>query len=45
MREANRVPLEGLGEDGEPIPEASGTGVYVERKSRAAAWPQSRIGP
>jgi predicted RNase H-like HicB family nuclease len=31
MRAAIAFHLEGLGEDGEPIPEPSGPGVYVER--------------
>jgi predicted RNase H-like HicB family nuclease len=30
------VHLEGLAEDGEPIPEPSGPGVYVERAAAAA---------
>jgi hypothetical protein len=29
-------PFEGLAADGEPLPEASGPGVYVERKHAAA---------
>ena len=37
MREAIAFHLEGLTEDGAPIPEPSGPGVYVERKPRAAA--------
>jgi predicted RNase H-like HicB family nuclease len=31
MRAAVALHLEGLAEDGEPIPEPSGPGVYVER--------------
>jgi predicted RNase H-like HicB family nuclease len=31
MRPAIALHLEGLAEDGEPIPEPSGPGVYVER--------------
>jgi predicted RNase H-like HicB family nuclease len=31
MRAAIALHLEGLAEDGEPIPEPSGPGVYVER--------------
>lgn len=30
IREAIRVHLEGLGQDGEPVPEARSTGDYVE---------------
>ncbi|MGH3046831.1 MAG: type II toxin-antitoxin system HicB family antitoxin [Gaiellaceae bacterium] len=37
MREAIAFHLEGLAEDGDPLPESSGPGVYVERKPRAAA--------
>lgn len=37
MRGAIAFHLEGLAEDGEPIPEPSGPGVYIERKPRAAA--------
>jgi predicted RNase H-like HicB family nuclease len=37
MREAIAFHLEGLAEDGEPLPEPSGPGVYVERKPPAAA--------
>ena len=37
MRAAIALHLEGLTEDGEPIPEPAGPGVYVERKPRAAA--------
>lgn len=31
MREALAFHLEGIAEDGEPLPEPSGPGVYVER--------------
>jgi predicted RNase H-like HicB family nuclease len=37
MRAAIALHLEGIVEDGGEIPEPSGPGVYVERKSRAAA--------
>lgn len=37
MREALAFHLEGLAEDGEPLPEPSGPGVYVERQPPAAA--------
>jgi predicted RNase H-like HicB family nuclease len=37
MRAAIALHLEGLAEDGVEIPSPSGPGVYVERKSRAAA--------
>lgn len=37
MRAAIALHLEGLVEDGGEIPEPSGPGVYVARKSRAAA--------
>ena len=37
MREAVAFHLEGLAEDGIPIPEPSGPGVYVERKAPTAA--------
>jgi len=37
MREAIAFHLEGLTEDGIPIPEPSGPGVYVERKAPTAA--------
>jgi len=33
MREAITFHLEGLAEDGAPIPEGSGSGVYVERSA------------
>jgi predicted RNase H-like HicB family nuclease len=36
MRAAIAFHLEGLAEDGEPLPEPSGPGVYVERKTAAA---------
>jgi predicted RNase H-like HicB family nuclease len=36
MRAAIALHLEGLTADGEPIPEPSGSGVYVERKPAAA---------
>jgi len=36
MRAAIALHLEGLAADGEPLPEASGPGVYVERKPAAA---------
>jgi predicted RNase H-like HicB family nuclease len=36
MRAAIAFHLEGLAEDGEPIPEPSGPGVYIERKPAAA---------
>jgi predicted RNase H-like HicB family nuclease len=37
MRSAIALHLEVMAEDGDPIPDPSGPGVYVERKSRAAA--------
>jgi predicted RNase H-like HicB family nuclease len=37
MRAAIALHLEGLSEDGEPIPEPSGPGVYVERPTPTAA--------
>ncbi len=37
MRGAIALHLEGIAEDGGEIPAPSGPGVYVERKSRAAA--------
>ncbi len=37
MRAAIALHLEGIVEDGGEIPAPSGPGVYVERKSRAAA--------
>jgi predicted RNase H-like HicB family nuclease len=37
MREAIAFHLEGLVKDGEPLPQPSGPGVYVERKPPAAA--------
>ncbi len=37
MRAAIAFHLEGLAEDGTPIPEPSGPGVYIERKTRTAA--------
>ena len=37
MRAAIAFHLEGLAEDGDPIPEPSGPGVYVERTTRTAA--------
>jgi predicted RNase H-like HicB family nuclease len=33
MREALAFHLEGMAEDGEPLPEPSGPGVYVERSA------------
>lgn len=36
MHAAIALHLEGLAEDGEPIPEPSGSGVYVERKPALA---------
>jgi predicted RNase H-like HicB family nuclease len=36
MRAAIAFHLEGLAEDGEPIPEPSGPGVYVERAAAVA---------
>jgi predicted RNase H-like HicB family nuclease len=36
MRAAITLHLEGLAEDGEPTPEPSGPGVYVERATAAA---------
>lgn len=35
MRAAIALHLEGLAADGEPIPEPSGPGVYVERTAAA----------
>jgi predicted RNase H-like HicB family nuclease len=37
MRAAIAFHLEGIAEDGEPLPDPSGPGVYVERRSPAAA--------
>jgi len=37
MREAIALHLEGLAEDGCPLPDPSGAGVYVERSTRPAA--------
>ncbi len=37
MREALALHLEALATGGEPLPDASGPGVYVERPPRAAA--------
>lgn len=37
MRAAVAFHLEGLSEEGAPIPDPSGPGVYIERKARAAA--------
>jgi len=37
MRAAIAFHLEGIAEDGDPIPDPSGPGVYVERGTRAAA--------
>jgi len=37
MRQAIAFHIEGLAEDGLPIPEPSGPGVYIEKKPRAAA--------
>jgi len=37
MRDAIAFHLEGLAEDGGPIPDGSGPGVYVERTPRPAA--------
>ena len=37
MRAAIAFHLEGIAEDGDPIPDPSGPGVYVERSSPAAA--------
>jgi predicted RNase H-like HicB family nuclease len=37
MRDALAFHLEGLADAGEPLPEASGPGVYVELDPRAAA--------
>ncbi|MFL5912635.1 MAG: type II toxin-antitoxin system HicB family antitoxin [Gaiellaceae bacterium] len=37
MREAIALHLRGIAEDGEPLPEPSGPGVYVERHAPAAA--------
>jgi len=37
MRKAIAFHLEGLAEDGVPIPEPSGPGVYVERTPQTAA--------
>ncbi len=36
MRAAIALHLEGLSEDGDPIPEPSGPGVYVERATAVA---------
>jgi predicted RNase H-like HicB family nuclease len=36
MRAAIAFHLEGLAQDGEPIPEPSGPGVYVERATAVA---------
>jgi predicted RNase H-like HicB family nuclease len=36
MRAAIALQLEGIAEDGEPIPEPSGPGVYVERATAVA---------
>jgi predicted RNase H-like HicB family nuclease len=36
MRAAIALHLEGLAEDGEPIPEPSGPGVHVERTTAVA---------
>ena len=36
MRAAIALHLEGLAEDGDPIPEPSGPGVYVERATAVA---------
>ena len=36
MRAAIALHLDGLAADGEPLPKASGPGVYVERKPAAA---------
>ena len=37
MKDAIAFHLEGLAEDGGPIPDASGAGGYVERTPRTAA--------
>jgi predicted RNase H-like HicB family nuclease len=37
MRAAIAFHLEGLAEEGAPFPDPSGPGVYVERRTRAAA--------
>ena len=37
MRSAIAFHLEGMADEGDPIPDPSGPGVYIERKSRAAA--------
>ena len=37
MRNAITFHLEGMAEEGEPLPDPSGPGVYVERRSPAAA--------
>ena len=37
MRQAIALQLEGIAKDGDPIPDPSGPGVYVERKTTAAA--------
>jgi predicted RNase H-like HicB family nuclease len=37
MKEAIAFHLEGLAEDGDPIPDGTGPGVYVARDPRAAA--------
>jgi predicted RNase H-like HicB family nuclease len=36
MRAAIALHLNGLAEDGEPLPEPSGPGVYIERSATAA---------
>jgi predicted RNase H-like HicB family nuclease len=37
MRVAIALHLDGMADDGDPIPDPSGSGVYVERRRRAAA--------
>jgi predicted RNase H-like HicB family nuclease len=37
MRDAIAMHLEGLSADGDPLPDPSGAGVYVERRARSAA--------
>lgn len=37
MREAIALHLEDLAEDGSPLPDPSGAGVYIERTTRPAA--------
>ena len=37
MRGAIAFHLEGMAEDGDPLPDSSGPGVYVEHKTPAAA--------